>query len=81
MEENYSRLANAVIVQAVKDYRTAYSRMLRHPENGAERNEVIGQEKFFLSEWFAALTDVDGRKLLKQIQMMEQKKFDRRRPQ
>jgi hypothetical protein len=79
MEDNYSKLANAVIIQAVKDYRGAYSKMLMHPGSKTDKDEVIRQEKFFLSEWFTALTDVDGRKLLQKIQMMEQKKFEKRR--
>ena len=32
-EDNYEKLANAVILQAVKDFRPAYRRLRRHPND------------------------------------------------
>ncbi len=56
-EENYVLLADAVIVQAAKDYRRASTPQIR---------EVL--KNFFLSEWFCALTDMDGKKLYNRLE-------------
>lgn len=45
----YQLLANAIIIQAVKDYRNA-----KHP---ATRKEL---ERFFRSEWFSILSNLNG---------------------
>ena len=52
----YENLANAIILQAVKDYRNA-----RHKGTKAEI------EQFFRSEWFEILTDLDGKKLIEDL--------------
>lgn len=66
----YERLANAVIIQAVKDYRRAY-RKCRNGGSSMAMAEVRALERFFCSEWFAELTDADGRALLRKIKEME----------
>ena len=46
--DSYERLANAIVLQAVKDYRTALKRVARHPKDRdglATKNEC---ERFFL---------------------------------
>lgn len=53
----YERLANAIIIQAVKDY--------RRTRNPADRAEL---ESFFRSEWFSVLSRLDGDALLEQLQ-------------
>lgn len=63
----YERLANAIILQAVKDWRGAMVRLRKRPNNhDAEwiRNET---EKFFLSGWFGVLTKLDGKALLRKL--------------
>ena len=55
----YQNLANAIVLTAVKDYRTALRRLKRKPNNkdaAAERDSI---EEFFHSEWFAILTEMD----------------------
>lgn len=57
--EPYQNLANAIVLTAVKDYRTALRRLKRKPNNkdaAAERDSI---EEFFHSEWFAILTEMD----------------------
>ena len=49
-EKNYKLLADAIIMQAVKDYRNAKS--------PAVRNDIT---RFFLSEQFCILSPVDGK--------------------
>lgn len=59
MNDTYERLANAIILQAVKDYRNALKRLKKHPRNETAlytRREV---ERFFRSEWYTSLTTVD----------------------
>ena len=55
--ENIELLANAIILQAVKDYRHAYS-----PQTRAEI------KRFFRSEWFRALTRLDGEMLITKLE-------------
>ena len=52
----YEELANAVVLQAVKDYRQAIS--TNHQPVQA------GIEKFFRSAWFGALTTLDAEFLI-----------------
>ena len=55
--ENIELLANAIILQAVKDYRLTYS-----PQCRAEI------KRFFRSEWFRALTRLDGEMLITRLE-------------
>lgn len=57
--DGYKELANAIILQAVKDYRKA----LKHDERGRKR-EI---EKFFRSEWFSILTSISGEMLIQKL--------------
>ena len=54
---NYELLANAIIIQAVKDYRHTYS-----PQRRAEI------KRFFHSEWFRVLTRLDGKMILERLE-------------
>ena len=51
----YEQIANAIILQAVKDYRQE-----RKKKDSAK---LIPLATFFRSKWFAVLTKVDGRLL------------------
>lgn len=64
MNDTYERLANAIILQAVKDYRNALKRLKKHPRNETAlytRREV---ERFFRSDWYTSLTTVDPEMLI-----------------
>lgn len=66
---NYENLANAIILQAVKDYRVALKCLKVNPRNKtalADKEEI---ERFFRSEWFSVLTSVDGEMLIRSLQM------------
>ena len=54
--ENYCLLAEAIILQAIQDYRTCRS-----------RGEQVSIERFFISGWFGALCDLDGEMILNRI--------------
>lgn len=67
----YERLARAVVLQAVKDYRAACRglkrfKMPQNQESYKERKEEC--ERFFLSPYFAKWSTLDGAELLKQLE-------------
>ena len=63
----YERLRNAIVVQAVKDYRSSGRKLRKHPDS-AEAKKMAGEcERFFLSEWFMDLTKVDGQMVLSKL--------------
>lgn len=66
-EKNYQELANAVIVYAAEDLRTAYRRRKRNPKDSRARGEVIKLKKFFYSDYFKALSKADGELLFERI--------------
>ena len=67
MDESYQNLANAIILQAVKDFRAAYRRLKRFPNDRAAGSEVRDITKFFCSQYFEALSTLDGPALLQKI--------------
>ena len=67
-EDLYERLANAVVLQAVSDYRVALKKIKAHPKNREAISEALEIEKFFRSGWYSILTDVDGEYLIRRLQ-------------
>lgn len=65
--DGYERLANAIIIQAAKDYRAALRRLHRKPNNKDAKAEKESIERFFRSYWFRALTEVDGEMLIRKL--------------
>lgn len=66
-------LSNAIILQAVKDYRSA---LAGGSVNGRDSKSVIADcERFFQSEWFNSLTKIDSNYLMKNIR----KEFEKRK--
>lgn len=63
----YERLANAIIIQAAKDYRAAKRKLRRKPGNKDAQAEAESIERFFRSDWFRTLTEVDGEMLLRKL--------------
>lgn len=63
----YKQLANAVILQAVKDYRSALKRIKMNPTNKAAMADAMECERFFRSDWYSALTSVDGEYLINRL--------------
>ena len=58
----YENLANAIVLQAVKDYRLT--------DDEAELAEI---ERFFRSNWFGVLTDVDPEYLIRRLRKEKDK--------
>lgn len=55
----YESLANAIILQAVKDYRVALKKLRKNPRNQLALSEKQEIESFFYSRRFSVLTNVD----------------------
>ena len=62
MSDPYENLANAIVLQAVKDYRLT--------DDEAELAEI---ERFFRSDWFGVLTDVDPEYLIRRLRKEKDK--------
>lgn len=65
---NYETLANAIVVQAAKDYRTARRKLQKNPYSMKALQTVKEVEVFFRSDWFKVLTPVDGGTILKLLE-------------
>ena len=65
--DGYEQLANAIILKAVDDYRSARITLAREPKNVMAQRELNQCEMFFLSSWFQTLTSIDGASLLEKL--------------
>lgn len=69
LQDAYQDLANAIIVQAVEDYRKALNGI---SYNSHPPEEIVNEiERFFRSEYYRALTKVNGEYLIQQIRKEE----------
>lgn len=68
MTEPYENLANAIVMQAVKDYRQARHKLRKRPKNAEAKAVIEDCERFFLSDRFEALTDANGEIILRKLQ-------------
>lgn len=67
----YENLANAIIERAVQDYRDALSQKAE--------GTIRLLEKFFRSEWYHVLTNVDGEYIIDKVRAEHQAKVNKRR--
>ena len=67
MIDNYNNLANAIILQAVKDYRKALRTLSINPNNRSAQYERRRIEQFFRSSWFGVLTSIDPEMLITKL--------------
>ena len=63
----YQRLANAIVEQAAKDYRSALKALALDSDNAYIQDEVKSLERFFRSRWYGILTNVDGDYLIDKL--------------
>ena len=66
-EEAVTRLANAIVITAAKDYRAALKKLKRNPGNKDAMATAMECERFFRSKWYMALTTVDGEWLINKL--------------
>ena len=66
-DDAYERLANAIIIQAARDYKRTLKRLKKNPKNKEVMDEAMKLEDFFHSEWYEFLTSLDGDLLIKKL--------------
>jgi hypothetical protein len=67
MTDPYEQLANAIILQAVKDYRDALKKLKKRPRYDPAKVVIEEVERFFHTDWYRELTSVDGNFLIEKI--------------
>ena len=63
----YKDLANAIILQAVEDYRKWAKEYSDSRDDRKLRKNLVELKEFFRSEWFSILTNLDGEQLLARL--------------
>ena len=66
-KEAYENLTNAIIIAADRDDKAALIHLKRNPDIESARKNVKRQEKFFYSEWYETLTNLDGSYLIRKL--------------
>lgn len=67
-EDGYRNLADAIIIQAVHDYRRSVQQLIRKPYSAKALHDKQDVEDFFRGDWFQVLSDLDGQELLKKLE-------------
>ena len=67
MIKNYENLANAIILQAVEDYRKVLRTLSLYPHDRDTRSEKQSVTRFFRSDWFKVLTNLDPETLIERL--------------
>ena len=67
MNDKYENLANAIILQAAKDYRKVLRTLSLYPHNRSAQYECRSIEQFFRSGWFRVLTRLDPELLISKL--------------
>jgi hypothetical protein len=67
LDDCYQELANAIIIQAAEDYRTALRVLKKHPYNKTDCDEREVIECFFRSDWFGILTKLNPEFLINKL--------------
>lgn len=67
-EDPYEALGNAIILQAVKDYRVALKKIKHNPKSRTAIDEALQIEKFFRGPLFGVITNVDPDFLIGKLQ-------------
>ena len=63
-------LANEIILSSVKEYRSALMHLQKDPESVAARRIVQREERFYYSDWFAVLTNLEPSFLIRKMKEM-----------
>ena len=61
------RLMLAIVESAVKEYRSDLVFRRYHGETDLLNGKIVSLEKFFLSDWFYELTEMDGQRIINSI--------------
>lgn len=66
--ECYLALADAIVMQAVQDYRILCKRYKNRPDDWQIKSELYKCRKFFNSGWFNTLSGADGQDIAERIE-------------
>ena len=69
--QGWEDYANAIILEAVSDYRKARRRLRANRECQDAKKTIREVEEFFCSLWFSQLTTIDGEMLIKRLKEEE----------
>ena len=64
----YQELASAIVLQAGKDYKSALFLLEDKPKDRAALHDKKSLERFFQSNWYATLTEIDPNRLMSEVQ-------------
>ena len=67
MTRPYENLINAIVLQAVKDYRDDIKRLKKNTTNTDAMSTAMEIERFFHSAWYQTITSVDGDYLIQKL--------------
>ena len=67
MMDDYEKLANAIVLQAAKDYRFALKILVKHPHTDSALYTKREVESFFRSGLFSMLTAIDSEMLIQKL--------------
>lgn len=67
MQRNWEDLAQAIVIQAVKDYRLALKVFRRRPESKRAKELIEEIEGFLRSRWFYLMYDIDPERLIERL--------------
>ena len=67
----YEALRNAIVLQAVKDWRLAVRKLKKRPRYDPAKQMRDDCERFFRSGWFEELTGMDGSAILRKLKQEE----------
>ena len=73
---NWENLANAIVLTAVKDFRTEYKKLLKNPKSKSAAAEVAALVRFFISDYYSSLTAVDGEMLVRKLKNEVEEKIN-----
>ncbi len=68
MNEGYQRLAHAIVLHAVNDYRRTLRTLAHSPQHRYALVKKSEIEEFFRSQYYKLLTGLEGEKLIQQLQ-------------
>ena len=63
----YEKLANEIVLQAVKDYRNANKKLARGRNNSEAKALKKESLRFFHSDWFGILTELNAEFLISEL--------------
>lgn len=66
-DDMYMELGNAIILQAVKDYRHSLKKLAKFPEDYVARRTKREVERFFRGSFFSAITNLHPEALIKKL--------------